>query len=144
MAHYKYLGVILDEHLQFCTNARTLAAAGGRALGNIYAVHKKLYGLRYSPFMQIFQSYVDPILTYASGVWGAKKFSFPDAIQNRVIRMFLGVHRFAPNLAINGDMGWKSAYYKRRICMLRLRNKLCCLDNDRPCKKVFDWDHDIC
>ena len=132
--HYKHLGVILDEHLQFCTNARTLAAAGGRALGKIYAVHKKLYGLGYSPFTQLFQSYVDPILTYVSGVWGAKKFSFPDAIQNRAIRMFLGVHRFAPNLAINGDMGWRSAYTKRRICILRLWNKLCCMDNDRLCK----------
>ena len=142
--HYKYLGVILDEHLQFCTNARTLAAAGGRALGKIYAVHKKLYGLGYSPFTQLFQSYVDPILTYASGVWSAKKFSFPHAIQNRAIRMFLGVHRFAPNLAINGDMGCRSAYTKRRICMLRLWNKLCCMDNDRLCKKVFDWDYDIC
>ena len=96
--HHKYLGVILDEHLQFYTNARTLpAAAGGRALGKIYVVHKKLYGLGYSLFTQLFQSYIDPILTYASGVWGARKFSFPDAIQNRVIRMFLGVHRFAPN-----------------------------------------------
>ena len=66
--HYKYLGVILDEHLQFCNNARTLAAAGGRPLGNICAVHKKLYGLGYSPFTQLFQSYVNPILTYASGV----------------------------------------------------------------------------
>ena len=28
--------------------------------------------------------------------------------------------------------------------MLRLWNKLCCLDNDRLCKKVFDWDYDIC
>ena len=87
--HYKYLGVILDEHLQSCTNARTLAAAGRRALGKIYAVHKKLYGLGYSPFTQLYQSYVDPILTYASGVWGKKK-SFPDAIQNRAIRIFLG------------------------------------------------------
>ena len=88
--HYKYLGVILDEHLQFCTNARPLAAAGGQALGKIYAVHKKLYGLGYSLFTQLFQSYVDPILTYASGVWGAKKFSFPDAIQIRAKECFLG------------------------------------------------------
>ena len=84
-------------------------------------------------------TYVDFILTYALWFWGAKKFPFPDAIQNRAITMFLGVYRFASNLAINGDISWRSAYIKQRMWMLRLWNKLCCLGNHRLCKKVFDW-----
>ena len=35
VSRYKYLGVILDEHLTFKECARTLVEAGGRALSKI-------------------------------------------------------------------------------------------------------------
>ena len=35
VSKYKYLGVILDEHLTFNEYAKTLADAGGRALSKI-------------------------------------------------------------------------------------------------------------
>ena len=41
VSQYKYLGVIFDEYLSLDIAARTLAAAGARALGKIYSVHKK-------------------------------------------------------------------------------------------------------
>lgn len=31
-----------------------------------------------------------------------------DSIQNRAALYFLGVHKFAPVLAVQGDMGWIS------------------------------------
>ena len=31
-----------------------------------------------------------------------------DAIQNRAIRIYLGVHKLAPKSALQGDMGWMS------------------------------------
>ena len=33
---YKYLGVVFDEYLEFRETAKTLAGAGGRALGKVY------------------------------------------------------------------------------------------------------------
>ena len=38
--------------------------------------------------------------------------------------MFLGVHRFVPNEAINGDIGWRFVLMKRQLCALHLWNKL--------------------
>ncbi len=43
------------------------------------------------------------------GVCKAKKIN---TVQIRAIRYFLGNHRFSPNLAINGDMGWSSSQTK--------------------------------
>ena len=43
---------------------------------------------------------VVPILDYHSSVWGYRD----DSVQNRSLRYFLGVHRFAPKLPINGDV----------------------------------------
>ena len=49
-----------------------------------------------------FNACVVPILNYHSSDWGYKDYSSIDSEQNRS----LGVHRFAPKLAINGDVGW--------------------------------------
>ena len=103
---YKYLGVTFDEFCNFyIAGRRILATARGRALGKIYCIKRKLSGVGFKTFTKLFESYIDPIVTYASSVWGLRYFFFPDATQNRAVRMFLGVHRFAPNKAINGDIG---------------------------------------
>ncbi len=53
----------------------------------------------------MYNSGVTPILDYASGIWGYTKYGKVDTVQNRAIHLYLGVHVFAQNLAINGDMG---------------------------------------
>ena len=87
--HY-FFYVIFDEFCNFDIAVRTLAAAGGRALGKIYCIKRKLSGVGFKTFTKLFESYIDPIVTYASSVWGLKSFSFPDATQNRAVRMFFG------------------------------------------------------
>ena len=42
---------------------------------------------------------------------GYRKYKPCDNVQNRAMRYFLGVHRFVPLLAINGDVGWLVANY---------------------------------
>ncbi len=37
---------------------------------------------------------------------GYKSFNKIDGIQNKAIRIYLGVQRFAPTAAVSGDMGW--------------------------------------
>ena len=55
----------------------------------------------------------------------------------------MGVHRFAPKLAINSDVGWLPAKERRWSNMLRFWNRLINMDNSRLCKKVFLWDYNI-
>ena len=107
----------------FDQTAKTLSAAGGRALGKLYATYKKFDGLGYKTFTKLFECLVDSVTNYCSGIWGTKNYSFPDTIQNRAIRMYLGVHKFAANKAINGDFGWISQFTKRKICVFRYWNK---------------------
>ena len=149
---YKYLGVIFDEHLLFDVASKALADSAGRALGKLVGKLKYLNGLGWNTYTKLYESYVDPILTYGSGIWGYKHVPWCDTIQNRAIRIFLGVHRFAPNLAVNGDMGWFSTQNKRHQCMLRLWNRLIRLEDTRLCKQIFyvdlrhpnNWSSDIC
>ena len=81
-------------------------------------------------------------MDYCSGIWGYQNFGKLNTIHNRAQRLYLGVHRFAPNLAINGDMGWVNSNTRRKIEMLRLWNRLIKMDNSRLTKKIFLWDKD--
>ena len=138
---YKYLGIIFDEHLDFKLTAEALSGAAGRALGKLFTVYKGFNGMRYNSFTKLYESYVDPIITYSSSIWGYKQFSCCESTQNRAIPGFLGVHRFAPNLAINGDMGWASTNAKRKLCIIRLWNRLICMEDSRLPKIIFNWEH---
>ncbi len=62
------------------------------------------------------------------------------AIQFHLCHINLGVHKFAPNLAINGDVGWISSSVRRKSEMLRYWNRLIHMDSKRLTKKVFHWD----
>ena len=78
---------------------------------------------------------------YCSSVWGFKQFSKIDNVQNRAIRYFLGVHRFTPLLAINGEMGWTTSIHRRWVNMFRLWNRLISMNNNRLTKHVFNFDY---
>ena len=137
---YKYLGIILDEHLNFNVTASVLASSANRALGSIYTRFNKLKGLGLNTFTTLFNSGIAPILDYCAGIWGSQKHEQIDTVQNRAIRFFLGVHKFAPNLAINGDMGWVSSGNRRNIEMFRYSNRIIKMDPNRITKTVFTWD----
>ena len=37
----------------------------------------------------LYESYVDPIMNYASGVWGFRHYDAPRVLQNRIMRFYL-------------------------------------------------------
>ena len=137
---YKYLGVILNEHLDFNVTAKSLSGAASRAVGMLRYRLKSLKECRYNTFTKLYSSYICPILDYSSGVWGFKNYSQPEVVQNRSIRYFLGVHRFASNLVINGDMGWLSCRNRRKLSMINLWNRLIKMPQTRFISSVFRWD----
>ena len=137
---YKYLGLIFDDHLDYNTTANALSGSAGRALGGIYSKFKKLNGLGYQTYTKLYHTGVVPIMDYCSGIWGYQNFGKLNTIQNRSQRLYLGVHRFASNLAINGDMGWVNSNTRRKLEMLRLWKRLIKMDNSRLSKKIILWD----
>ena len=143
VSRYKYLGIILDEFLDFNTTASILADSAGRALGNIYSKYKMNKGFGYDTYTKLYMSGVTPIMDYCSGVWGYNALDKLDTIQHRAIRLYLGVHKFAPNKAINADMGWISSRTRRHVNMLRLWNRLLDMEPQRLTRKIFEWDKDF-
>ncbi len=137
---YKYLGVHLDEYLTFSRVTSTLSAAGSRALGGMITKYKQVKDLGFKTYTKLFHTLVCPILDYGSEVFGFKSFKCMDDVQNRAIRFFTGVHKYAPIQGYIGDMGWIPCKIRWKINRIRFWNRLINTDNSRMLKTVFKWD----
>jgi hypothetical protein len=58
----------------------------------------------------------------------------------RALRCFLGVHKYAAKVAVNGDAGWDPCVVKQRCEMVRLWNCLVSLPEERLTRNIFNWD----
>lgn len=141
---YKYLGIYLDEHLDFNKTGDILAGAAGRALGSIISKFKTFRNVGFKTYEKLYYNGVVPILDYCSGVWGYGKLECSSKIQHRALRYYLGVHQKTPILALEGDTGWLSCTVRRHIEMIRLWNRLVNMDDSRLTKRIFMWDYNQC
>ena len=120
-----------------------LAKSGTRALGAVISKYKHLSNMGYNTFTKCFESYVCPVLDYSSEVWGSVMGQKIDAVQNKAMRVFLGVHKFAANQMLDGDMGWYPSKLRRKISMLRLWNRLLKMNNIRLPKLIFEREFQL-
>ena len=59
---YRYLGIILDEHLTFTSCTKTLAESAGRALGGIISKSRTIKDLGFKTYSKLYEAGVAPIL----------------------------------------------------------------------------------
>ena len=133
---YRYLGIFLDEFLNFKTHTANIINAAGRALGKILSKFAYFKNVGYTTFTKLFENYVEPIIMYGISILGTKKFYF-EKIQQRAIRYFLGLHPRCPIPALFGEMGWVPIRFKRLISMCRTWNRHIFMDENRINKQVF-------
>ena len=138
---YKYLGLVLDEHLHLPKSGDILADSAGRALGGMIAKYKNLNDMGYTTYSKLYHSCVAPVMDYCAEVWSTKENSSCQAVQNKALRIFLGVHRFAAIPGLHGDMCWTSVWDRHKLHKLRYWNRLIQMDNTRLTKRVFLYDY---
>jgi hypothetical protein len=134
---FKYLGVIFDEHLTYNEHASALAGSASRALGAIIAKYK---GNKYMPFKvyeKLYTAGVTPILDYGANVSGMHTWSELESVQTKASRVFIGVHKFAPHAAIEGDTGWIPCETRHKLIRLKFWNKALALPGHRLPKQAL-------
>ena len=138
---YKYLGVYFDEYLNFNKNIETLSNSGQRALGALIAKYKSLNEMGFDTYSKCFNSYICPILDYGAEIWGYCNSNKSESVQNKAIRVFLGVHKFASIDFLNGDMGWYPGKIRKKLSMLRFWNRLINMEDNRLTKQIFEDEY---
>ncbi len=136
---YKYLGIVLNETLDYNFTAKMIAQSAGRALGLIIAKTKYLGGLPHDVFKKLFDSMVWPVIAYGAAIWGTRSYACINAIQNRAMRYFLGVGRYAPTAAVSGDMGWIPAHVRQWKCIANHWCRSVNMHDDRINRRIFKW-----
>ncbi len=138
---YRYLGVYMDEHMDFEYSSEKFAESAGRALGSVTYKYKNYPDMGYSTYTKHFDHCVASVMGYASGIWGFRNHTKLDGIQNRGQSVFLGVRRYSIVLCLEGDTGWMKAKNRRHLNMLRYWNRLVKLHFDRLPKRIFVWEY---
>ena len=136
---YKYLGLILSEHLDYQITATMVAKSASRALGLLFAKFKASGGMPYQVYTKLYDTLVQPIISYGAGIWGNREFSSINSVQHKACRFFLGVGKYTPNAATEGDMGWHFPQQRIGLAVTRLWCRLMNMDPSRINKRVFLW-----
>ena len=139
VTQYRYLGFNMNEHLDMNYSAKCTAQAASRALGLLIAKSKACGGMPYTCFSTLYDALVGSVINYSAGVWGHRQFSPISAVQNRATRFYLGVGKYTPNAATQGDMGWKISEHRQWLCVIRLWCRLKDMDPNRINYRAFAW-----
>ena len=105
---YVYLGLLLTEHLDYTAMAKHVSRSANGALSLVITKHKTFGSLPFYTYTRLFYSVVRSTIRYGGAIWGDRQFSCITAVQNKAERFYLGVGRYTPNAAVNGDIGWLS------------------------------------
>ena len=140
-SNYKYLGLVLSEHLDNALTAKIVAQSANRALGLLIAKAKAFGGIQYDAFTKLYESMVFPVISCGASIWGTQSFKCIHAVQNRAAKYFLNVGRYTPNAAVTGDIGWTPVTTKCWKSVLRFWCRSVKMENNRLNKKVFCWSN---
>ena len=69
---YRYLGIVLNEFLDFSVTARMVADAAHRAFGLLISKDKIQGGMPYKVFTKLYNALVQSIIDYGVAIWGYK------------------------------------------------------------------------
>ena len=92
----KYLGILLDEFIDFNSCASHLADSASRDLGAVISKFRQFRNVGIKTYNKLYKAMVVPIMDYISEVWGFKEFEQCSRIQTRATCFYLGVHNRAP------------------------------------------------
>ena len=103
---YKYLGCTINQHLECKGVVKERANAGTRALSSwLRGCTAAIGEVKGETFMKLMETLVESVLLYGAEVWGCgRQLEQVEQVQLRAARIFLGVGRLHPNVALLFEM----------------------------------------
>ena len=137
---YKYLGVNIDEYLDFKFTVEKHSDSAGRALGSIVTKMIKNGGFPYNVYSLLYNTCVTSVSDYSGPVTGYLQYDSTLKIHLRAIRAFLGVPKNACNVGVLSEVDLLLPRYRTNIQIIRQYHRMICMDDERLTKQIFLWD----
>ena len=93
---YKYLGLTINEYLDFKFSTDILSESGGRALSSVITKMIKNGGFPLNVYRKLFDSCVCTVTDYGGEIWGYKLYESNRQLQLRASRAYFGVPKQTP------------------------------------------------
>lgn len=105
----------------------------------VISKYKSFGGIPFNKFTKLFDSLVWSTINYGAAVWGNHQYSCINSVQNRAERFFMGVGRYSPNTAVNGDTAWTPCYVKQWITVSSHWCRIQNMSENRLNSKINSW-----
>ena len=138
--YYKYLGININEYLDFKFTVEKLSESAGRALGTIITKMIRNNGFPYNLYSMLYRTCVTSVADYSAAVTGFPEYDSSMKVHLRAIRAFLGVPKNACNVGILSETDLLLPKYRTNIQIVRYYHHLMCMDSDKLTKQVYLWD----
>ena len=137
---YKYLGLHINQHLDFEKMSNSFCDPASRALSAVMCKMIKNKGFPFNIFEMLYNCCVTSISDYSHEVIGFHQYSGSALIHSKAIRSYLGVGHSANLCGLRSEMGWMEPRSRSQIRMFRYFLKLKKMPDDRLTKKMFIYD----
>ena len=117
VSSYRYLGCVIDEHLQLKEMVEEKAAAGRRALGVWMNRCKTEVGdVGVGTFKKLMSALVDSVMLYGAEIWGCLRWlEALERVQLHAFRMFFGVGTLHPKVSLMMEMECLPVVWEARV-----------------------------
>eukprot|EP00745_Piridium_sociabile_P032735 TRINITY_DN5549_c0_g1_i12.p1 TRINITY_DN5549_c0_g1~~TRINITY_DN5549_c0_g1_i12.p1 ORF type:complete len:436 (-),score=19.73 TRINITY_DN5549_c0_g1_i12:134-1441(-) len=135
---YKYLGLSFTTKLSLNLTWMEICRKGKKGVLEILKTLRKLNCIDCNILFRIFDSQIEPLLTYGAEIWGLSRNLQMERVHTFAIKRFLSIPVHASNKIIYGETGRYPLYVKSYTKCIRYWLKLVKLPQTRLCKQAYD------
>jgi len=134
---YRYLGNVFSTKL--CTNNSLvhLASRARAAVAQVQRSLRKISHVTPNVFFKLFDAQIQPIVLYASEVWGLSDCDVIEKVHISGLKQFLNVSARTPNVMVYGDSGRFPLYINARLRSVKYWLKILRMDDNRLPHSVY-------
>ena len=135
---YKYLGIIFTTKLSLKAAWDEEYKKGEKGVMEILKCMRKLKSNDYSLFWKMFDTQIEPILTYGAEVWGLFENCEMEKVHTFAMKRFLNVPFHVSNKVIYGETGRYPLYIRTYVKCIKYWLKLLKLPTSRICRQAYE------
>jgi hypothetical protein len=137
---YKYLGITINQFLNFEQIAKAQTDPASRALSAVLTKMIKNGGFPHKIYEMLYTSCVTSICDYGHEVFGFHQYPASEKLHSKALRFYLGTGKTAPLCGLRSELSWPEPRSRTQTRMLRYYFHLRDMENNRLTKKVFLYD----
>ena len=137
---YKYLGITLNEFLDFDLTAEAQSEAAGRALGGLITKTIKNGGLPFKIYSMLYECSCTSVSDYGSEIWGFSPREAITKVHLRAARSYLGLPKNVTKVGVAAEINWVEPVFRGQLRMVRQFLRITKMNETRLTKKIISWD----